>query len=82
MEFLQGFISFLEKFGVLRLFEPLKQKLDTLIMDAGFNPSTAATLSVTAIVLGIAIILVIILAICWLWLKFKLRRRRRKNRED
>ena len=82
MEFLQGFISFLDKFGILRQFEPLKQKLDTALVSAGFAASAAATLSVTIIIAGFLLIIFIILAILWLWLKAKIRRRRKMREEE
>ena len=82
MEFLQGFISFLDKFGILRLLDPLKQKLDAALVSAGFAAGAAATLSVTIIIAGFLLIIFIILAILWLWLKVKIRRRRKMREEE
>ena len=82
IESLQGIIDFLEKFGVLKLLDPLKQYLDAVLVAAGFTAGAAATLSVTIIIAGFLLIIFIILAILWLWLKIKIKRRRKEREKE
>lgn len=81
IESLQGMIIFLEKMGILKLFDPLKQRLDTVLIEAGFSAGASATLSVTIILLGIGLILAVILLIGWLWLKAKIKSRKKKGKD-
>jgi len=82
IEYLQGIKNFLEKMGVLKLLNPIKERLDGALLGAGFPPTSAATLSVTIIIACAAVILIILLMIAWFALKIHFKRRRRRKNKD